>query len=499
MKKRIVYIVSLIIALLIAIFSVIFRELFAKISDIVFKFFTVRFAWLYLLAMLFFVVFSVGLAFSKYGKVKLGKDDSVPEYGNLSWFAMLFCAGMGVGLVFWGISEPISHYINPISGIAPKSQESIDFAFKSVFMHWGVHPWAAYAVIGLSLAYCQFRKNDPCLISSTIKPLIGNKLVNGWIGKIIDILSAFATIAGIVTSLGLGVLQINSGLSMVFGIPNTIKTQLIIILIITIVFITSAVSGVDKGVKLLSNLTLVLICIFAIICFAIGPKQDIVNNFTNGMGLYLNDFFKDSLKIFTYNDSNWILSWRIFYWAWWIAWTPFVGMFIARISKGRTIREFVLGVILAPSISSFIWFSIFGSMGIHLGVNGILSAETLSNIAANPETGLFVVLAQYPIPIGTSIIAVALLISFFVTSADSGTYVLAVISSEGDIRPSNIKKVIWGVVLTFVAIGLLLSGGLKTLQTISIVAAFPFIFIMIGACIGMLKALKREKVSNKKK
>lgn len=493
MKKRNpVYICSIIIAMLIAFFAICFKDTFQNFSDLLFDFMTNRLGWLYLIAMLFFVGFSVCVAVSKYGRIRLGNDESKPEYSNVSWFAMLFCAGMGVGLVFWGISEPLSHYISPVAGIEPLSNDAIDFAFKSVFMHWGIHPWAAYAIIGLPLAYFQFRKNKPGLISSLMEPLVGEKLIHGYVGKIVDILAAFATIAGIVTSLGLGVLQINSGLETVFGIQNNNMSQILIIIVITAAFILSAVSGVDKGVKKLSNITLVLIIIFMVVCFTIGPKQEIVNNFTNGLGLYFNDFFKDSLMLPTYGDTSWTTGWRIFYWAWWIAWAPFVGMFIARISKGRTIREFILGVVLVPSMASFIWFSIFGSLGIHLGVNGILDAEALAQVASKPEIGLFVVLAKYPIAIGTSIIALVLLMSFFITSADSGTYVLAMICSDGNITPPNFKKVIWGIVLALIAIGLLLAGGLKSLQTISIAAAFPFILIMFAACGALVKELKNE-------
>lgn len=493
MKKRnSVYICSIIIAALIAFFAICFKNVFQSFSNTLFDFMTTRFGWLYLIAMLFFVGFSVYVAVSKYGKIRLGNDDSEPEYSNISWFAMLFCAGMGVGLVFWGISEPLSHYISPIAVVEPFSNNAIDFAFKSVFMHWGIHPWAAYAVIGLPLAYFQFRKNKPGLISSSMESLVGERRTRGYVGKIVDILAAFATIAGIVTSLGLGVLQINSGLEMVFGFPNNNMSQILIIVVITAVFILSAVSGVDKGVKKLSNITLVLMVIFMVICFVIGPKQEIVNNLTNGLGLYLNDFFKDSLMFSTYGDTSWTTEWRVFYWAWWIAWAPFVGMFIARISKGRTIREFIFGVVLVPSIASFIWFSIFGSLGIHLGVNGTLDAETLAQVAGNPEIGLFVVLAKYPIAIGTSIIVLVLLLSFFITSADSGTYVLAMICSDGNITPPNYKKVVWGTVLALIAIGLLLAGGLKPLQTISIAAAFPFILIMLAACAALLKELQNE-------
>lgn len=492
-KKNTVYICSLLIATLIATFAIFCNEYFIILSNLIFEFLTKRFGWLYLISMFIFVLFSFSVATSKYGTIKLGKDDSKPEFRNISWFSMLFCAGMGVGLIFWGISEPLSHFLNPIPGINSGSNEAIDFAFKSVFMHWGIHPWAAYTVIGLPLAYFQFRKEKIGLISSTLEPLIGVNAITGWLGNIIDIFSAFATIAGITTSLGLGAMQISSGLESTLNIPNNTITQIIIIITVTIVFIISAVSGIDKGVKKLSNITLSLVGIFMIICFIIGPKQEILNNFVNGIGLYLNDFFKDSLWISSYSDTSWILGWRIFYWAWWIAWAPFVGMFIAKISKGRTIREFIFGVMCIPALASFLWFSIFGSMGIHLRVNGVLNQDTLVKIVNSPEIGIFIVLEKYPIAIGTSMLTIILLISFFITSADSGTFVLACISSEGSNTPTNYKKIIWGIFLALIAISLLLAGGLKSLQTISIAAAFPFIFVMMAACISMLRALKDEE------
>lgn len=495
MKKEnnTVFIISLVITLLIALFAIYYNSTFKSFSDIAFAFITDNFSWMYLAIMFIFVIFVVAIACSKYGKIKLGDDDSKPEYSTLSWFAMLFCAGMGVGLVFWGISEPISHFINPINGIESGSIEAAEFAFKSVFMHWGVQPWAAYGVIGLSLAYFQFRKKKPGLISSLIEPLFGKKATKGWIGNLVDILAVFATVAGVVTSLGLGVLQISSGLETVFHISNTLMLQIVIIVLITVVFIASAVSGINRGVKILSNLTLILAGVFMIVCFIFGPKIEILNNLVTGVGNYLNDFFVDSLSISTYGDSAWVKGWRIFYWAWWIAWAPFVGVFIARISKGRTIREFIAGVVLAPTLASIVWFSIFGSLGISLGMNGILETKALQQVAAIPESGLFLILKQYPLATATSLIALFLLISFFITSADSGTFVLSMLSSKGNMNPPNIKKVLWGIIQSLLAIALLIAGGLKPLQTISIVAAFPFMFIMIAAIIALFKELKKEK------
>jgi len=493
-QKNLVFHISLALCVVIAVWAVAFNESFTVISDTIFSFLTVNFGWLYLIAMFFFVVFVIFIAFSKFGHIRLGAEDSRPEYSTISWFAMLFGAGMGVGLVFWGISEPISHFVNPASEVIAESAEAADFAMKSSFMHWGIHPWANYAIIGLALAYFQFRKNKPGLISFVLEPVIGEKGVRGPVGKLVDILAVFATVAGVVTSLGLGVLQINSGLNYLFGIPVTLLIQIIIIAVISVIYIWSAVSGVDKGIKLISDANLYIA--FALMVFAIlvGPKLEIINSFINGLGNYIGSIIPDSLGISPFGDQAWVLSWRIFYWAWWIAWAPFVGIFIARISKGRTIKEFVLGVVIAPSLGSLVWFAIFGTLGINLGINGTLSTETLAAVAATPETGLFVVMQEYPFGMALSVIALVLLCTFFITSANSGTFVLSMLSSEGALNPPNSKKILWGVVQSIMAVGLLIAGGLKPLQSISIVAAFPFIFIMFAICAALMKALKEEQI-----
>jgi glycine betaine transporter len=489
-----VFIISLIISLGLTFFAICFNQEFGEFSNTLFSGITENFAWMYLLVMLLFVLFVLGIACTKYGKLRLGADDSKPEYSTFSWFAMLFCAGMGVGLVFWGISEPISHYMNPIAGIEAGSTEAAEFAVKASFMHWGIHPWANYAVVGLSLAYFQFRKGRPGLMSSTLEGWIGEKRTKGWIGKTADILASFASVAGIVTSLGLGVLQINSGLNTMFGLPNTLIVQIIIIAIVTAIFMWSAISGIDKGVKRLSDFNVYLALLLMVAAVVVGPKIEILNNLINGIGGYVGTFFQESLAIPAYGDASWVKAWRVFYWAWWIAWAPFVGIFIARISKGRTIREFVLGVVGAPTLASVVWFAIFGSMGLHLGTKGVLSVGELQQVAAVPESGLFTVLSHYSMGTVLSLLVIVLLCTFFITSADSGTFVLAMLSSEGEMNPPSVKKVIWGLVQSGLAIGLLIAGGLKPLQTISIAAAFPFMFIMIGACVSLIKELKKEKL-----
>ena len=493
MKNKAVFIISLVISIAIASCSILFKEKFSVFSSTLFGFITENFAWYFQLVMLFFVVFVLCVAFSKYGSIRLGSDDSKPEYNTFSWFAMLFCAGMGVGLVFWGISEPVSHYMNPIAGIEPGSAESADFAMKASFMHWGVHPWANYAVVGLTIAYFQFRKGKTGLMSSSLTGILGDK-TNGWIGKTADILAAFASVAGIVTSLGLGVLQINSGFNKMFGVPNTLGVQILIISIVTVIFMASSISGIDKGIKTLSNVNVYIAIALMFGVFLVGPKIEMLNNLVNGVGNYIGTFVKDSLAISSYSETAaWIKAWRVFYWAWWIAWAPFVGLFIARISKGRTIKEFVIGVVGAPTLASLVWFTIFGSMGLHLGQSGVMTTEELQSIAAAPETGVFEVLQHYSFGTLLSVVALILLLIFFITSADSGTFVLSMLSSNGSMNPPKTKKLVWGLVQTVMAIGLLISGGLKPLQTISIVAAFPFSIIMLVACVSLIISLKREK------
>lgn len=497
MEKRkdlnIVFIVSLILTGGIAAWAVLGNENFTVVSDGVYAFLTNNFAWLYMVIMLAFVGYMIVIAASRWGKLRLGPDDSRPEYSTVSWFAMLFGAGMGVGLVFWGVAEPLSHYISPAAGIESSSAASAEFAMRASFMHWGIHPWANYAIIGLALAYFQFRKNKPGLISTIFEPLIGEKGVNGPVGKLVDILAVFATVAGVVTSLGLGVLQINSGLNYLFGVPVTLLIQITVIAVITVIYIWSSVSGLEKGIKLISDANLYIALALMVAVVLVGPKIEMIHSLVNGIGQYISSVISDSLAIAPFGDNSWTLKWRVFYWAWWIAWAPFVGVFIARISKGRTIREFILGVVLAPSLGSLVWFAIFGTLGIHLGETGAVSQEVLAQAAAVPETGLFIVLQKYPLGSVLSMISLILLCTFFITSANSGTFVLSMLSSKGSLNPPNSRKIIWGIVQSLMAVGLLIAGGLKPLQTISIAAAFPFIFIMLFACVALVKSLREEK------
>lgn len=485
-----VYVVSLASILALSLCAALGGDSFSTFSNGLMNGIEGGFGWMYLLAMLAFVVFALCVALSRWGDIRLGPQDSRPEYSTAAWLAMLFCAGMGIGLVFWGVAEPISHYLAPPEGIAAASPEAANFSMEACFMHWGFQPWAAYAVIGLGLAYAHFRKGRPFLVSSLLAPVLG-RADKPVVRSAIDVFAAIVTVAGVSTSLGLGCLQISAGLESLFGIKNEAITWVIIIVAICIVYSLSAISGVSKGVKRLSSWNAVLALAFAAICFILGPTLLDLNTFTTTLGSYLQGFLKSSLDAFPFTDNTWLLSWRIFYWAWWIAWSPFVGMFIARISRGRTVREFVLGVVIAPALLSMAWFAIFGGMGLSFALSA--PVDYLTNLVSAPENALFAVLGSYPLGSILSVLALVVIVIFFITSADSATYVLGVMSSRGDEEPPVSTKVVWGVAQALVALALLIAGGIKALQTFSIAAAFPFIFIMALACGGMIKEFLGER------
>ena len=497
-KDNIVFIVSMAISSLLVIWGVIDGSGFSEIANKIYLFLENNFSWFYLIVTFFLVVFCIYLGFCKFGNIKLGPEDSKPEFKTTTWFAMLFCAGMGVGLVFWSISEPLAHYINPIEGITPLSKEAMNFSIKSCFMHWGVHPWSLYAVVGLGLAYFQYKKNKPALISSLLEPIIGESRVNGFIGKMVDIFSTVLTVIGVSTSLGMACMQICEGLNYLFGIEINVKVWIILIVIVACIYIMSSVSGLNKGMTYLSNINIFLAICLLIIAFCIGPMQTTLKTIVNGVGLYISNFVSDSLKLDPYGENIWIYTWRVFYWAWWITWSPFVGVFIARISKGRTIREFVAGVILVPSIACMIWFGVFGSLA--LNVVNLFSIDALTSMAVNPETALYIIFNKYSIGTLLSIISIIVLLIFFITSADSAIFVIGMMSSKGDLNPKNYRKILWGIILALFAIILLITGGLDSVKTISVAASFPFLFILIAICISIQKVLSSQiKIKDKDK
>lgn len=484
-----VFAIAAAVVFLFVLWGIISPENLAQVSTEVLNITTEKFGWFYLLATFSFLIFSIFLAFSRYGQIKLGSDDDVPRYTNKSWFAMLFSAGMGIGLVFWGAAEPLSHYINPPQNATPQSAEAARLAMRYSFFHWGLHAWAIYTVIGLTIAYFTFRKKRSGLISSVFYPLIGSR-TEGPIGKTIDILAIIATVFGVATSLGLGTLQINGGLHNLTGVTNNFSTQLTIIVIVTILYLISATTGLDKGIKLLSNVNLTVAMVLLVFVLFVGPTSFIFDVFTTTIGSYLQNLVQMSLTLTPFSQGSWIKSWTLFYWAWWIAWAPFVGMFIARVSRGRTIKEFVLGVLLVPSVFGFLWFAVFGGTALNLELfhNGKIAEATQADVSS----ALFNTLQQLPVGDILTGIATLLIITFFVTSADSATFVLGMLSSKGVQNPPTKIKLIWGILQSSIAAVLLLSGGLQGLQTASIIAAVPFSIILAFMCYSLYLALQEE-------
>jgi len=491
-----VFIIAAGVIIIFVVLSAIFPEALANGSAQLLSVTTEKFGWFYLLATFSFLIFSIFLAFSKYGKIKLGADDDEPEYSSKSWFAMLFSAGMGIGLVFWGTAEPLSHYMNPPEGAIPQSVGAARLAMRYSFFHWGLHAWAIYTIIGLAIAYFTFRKKRSGLISNVFYPLIGEK-VNGPLGKGIDILAIIATVFGVATSLGLGTLQINGGLHQLTGLTNNYSTQLTIIAIVTVLYLISSTTGLDKGIRILSNTNLGIAAVLLVFVLFAGPTSFIFDVFTTTIGSYLQNLIQMSLSLTPFSQGSWIKSWTLFYWAWWIAWAPFVGMFIARVSKGRTIKEFVLGVLLVPSLFGFLWFAVFGGTALNLE---LFHNSKIAELAQTDITSaLFSTLQQ--LPAGTILVTIAtlLIITFFITSADSATFVLGMLSSKGVQNPSSKVKLVWGLLQSSIAAVLLLSGGLQGLQTASIIAAAPFSIIMVCMCYSLYLSLQMEFNTQKRK
>ncbi len=480
--------IALIAIVLIVMSSLIFSTSIESFTGTIRESLSRNCGWFYLLMVLLLVGVCLVLMLSPVGKIRLGDPGSRPEYSTFSWIAMLFSAGMGIGLVFYGAAEPLSHYAVQAPEAELYSQEALKDAFKYSFFHYGIHAWAIYAIVGLAIAYFLFRKKETTLLSDTLKPLLGNA-ADGTIGKILDSLTIFATVIGVATSLGSGAIQINGGLNELLNIPQNFNVQLIIIVIATFLFMASALSGLDKGVKTLSNLNMVLAVILMIVTLCIGSSVKMMNTFTETLGLYLQDLLRMSTRTGAGNADQqaWINSWTVFYWSWWLAWSPFVGVFIARISKGRTIREFVSYVLLVPSVFSFLWFSVFG----------VLSTDAFamdSSIADKPFAQLlFATFDKYPLSGLLSLIAIILVFSFFITSADSATFVLAMQSEGGNAHPNNKIKVIWGILVSTIAAVLLRAGGLNVLQNILIITAFPFAILILLVTISLMKELNYER------
>ena len=450
--------------------------------------------WGFVLAASGFVVFALWLAISKYGRIPLGRDDEVPEFRTVSWIAMMFSAGMGIGLMFYGVGEPLSHFTSPPPGTAlPGTPEAFDVAMATTLFHWTLHPWSIYAVVGLAVAYGTFRCGRRQLISSAFAPLLRGHATDGVFGRVVDIMAIFATLFGSAASLGLGALQIGGGLQAA-GFMDSVSTTLLVVIIIvlTMAFVASAVSGVAKGIQWLSNINMVLAGLLALVVFVGGPTILILDLLPTMIGDYFRDLAQMAARTAaTGGDATatWLSGWTVFYWAWWISWTPFVGMFIARISRGRSIRQFVAGVILIPSVVSLFWFAIFGGAAISAQRSGV-------DLASRPIEGqLFGLLDTMPLGAVLGVIAMALIAIFFVSGADAASIVMGTLSQRGTIHPSRGVVVFWGVVMGSVAALMLLVGGddaLSGIQNITIIMAVPFVLVMVVMCVALTKDLRND-------
>jgi glycine betaine transporter len=498
-----VFFVSVIVTVLFIIWGLLPREKFPTlnldtITTKVHSFILEKFGWFYLLSASTFLVFAFILIFSKYGNIRLGKDNEEPEYNFLTWFAMLFSAGMGIGLVFWGVAEPLYHYYSP-PFVEGQTNEAARAAMRYSYFHWGLHPWAIYTVVALSLAYTQFRKHSPGVISSTLRPILGDR-VDGGLGVFINFIAVFATVFGVATSLGLGAIQIGGGISYLFdGVSNTIGTQLMIVAVVTVLFMLSAQTGLNRGIKYLSNINIFLAILLMLFLLFVGPTNFIMDVFTSTIGQYLQNLPSMSFRLAPFEqDITWFQDWTIFYWAWWIAWAPFVGSFIARVSRGRTVREFVIGVLAVPTIFGMLWFAVFGGTGIYLEhFIGKNIMEVMSNKGV--EIALFTVFENFPLTTLLSAIAIVLISTFFITSADSATFVLGMQTTNGSLNPSNQVKFVWGIIQSATAAILLWNGGLAALQRASIIAALPFTVIMLMIVVSLITSFNEEMKTTRKK
>lgn len=450
---------------------------------------TSNMGWLFILCVNLFVAFCFFVAFSRFGKIRLGGKEAKPEFSTSAWFAMLFSAGMGIGLLFWSIAEPINHFQTPPLG-EPGTPAAARQAMNFTFLHWGLHAWAIYALVALALAFFTYNRQLPLTVRSAFYPFLGER-IHGVVGHVIDILAVIATLFGLATSLGFGVQQVAAGLSHVFpAIANNITTQIILIIVITGIATISVVTGVDKGVRILSEWNIRVALFILVAVLVLGPTVFILGSYVQNTGSYIGNFMQLSFWNEAYSTRNWQGGWTVFYWAWWISWAPFVGIFIARVSKGRTIKEFVLGVLIAPSLLCFLWMTAFGSTALHETLAG--NTTIADAVAADISTALFVFFEQLPFSTALSVVGILLVAGFFVTSSDSGSLVVVSLTSGGNPNPSVGIRVFWALAGGAVAAVLLVGGGLQALQTAVIITGLPFAIILLLMCYSLYRGLDEE-------
>jgi glycine betaine transporter len=470
-------------------FGIVVPEGFAAALNSIQSLIVTNFTWWYMMVVAASIAFVFWLLFSKYGNIKLGADDDKPEYTNFSWIAMLFSCGIGVGFIFWGVAEPLYHFMDPPYLAVGNTAEAAPVAMQISLLHWGIHGWIAYVVIGLAVAYSTYRLGNPLKFSSTLTPIIGER-ANGGLGKVIDFLAVFATIAGISTTLGMGVISIRYGVTHLFGITMTEVYVVIALILLIGAYTISAMTGLNRGIKKLSTLNIWLAFGVLVFVFIFGPTRFVLDLMSDGLGAYLSNFIFMTFWTDSVDQGPWLGWWTIFYWGWWISWGPFVGGFIARISKGRTVREFIVGVLFVPLAMTVIWFSVIGGASIHAQYTG--AVDMWGAISADTGAGIYALLSAYPLGGIVAFVVFFNLLTFIVTSADSAAFFVAMILSKGNLEPTTSMRVIWGIALGLSAIILTLSGGLQALQTVSIVAALPFSIVMIGMAYSFVKNISND-------
>ncbi|MBB3106191.1 choline/glycine/proline betaine transport protein [Psychrobacter luti] len=493
-----VFLTSAILILAFIIFGAFFNELASEVFGQAKAFVSMRFGWFFILVVNLTLVMSIYLIFSRYGDIRLGHQNETPEYNIVSWIGMLFSAGIGIGLLYWGTAEPLYHFMAPPLG-EPESIAAAKQAMNISFLHYGLHVWAIYGMVALSLAYFHYRRGLPLAIRSTLYPLLGKKIY-GPMGHIVDTLAVFGTMFGVVTTLGLGVLQINSGLESLFGIPNNITVQIILIAFITMLAGLSLLMGLDKGIKRLSDINIFFTIVLLSFVIILGPTQFIFNSFFENIGNYLHQVIPLGLWTESYEgEANWQSSWTVFYWAWWISWSPFVGVFVARISRGRTIREFILGVLLIPITILFLWFTAFGGSAVHMELMAAVDPNMVSPglveaVKADTGSAIFKLMESYPFTAALNGLIVVMIVLWFVTSSDSASFVIDMLTSGGDTNPPKIQRLFWAGTEGVIAAVLLAAGGLGALQAASIVSGFPFAVVIVIMMYSLLRGLSRDRL-----
>ncbi|MGP9689305.1 BCCT family transporter [Psychrobacter sp. AOP22-C1-C5] len=492
-----VFITSALLIVGFIIFGAFFTETAGALFSFLQSFITDKFGWMFVILMNVALIFCIYLAASRYGDIRLGQQTERPEYSLFSWIGMLFSAGIGIGLVYWGTAEPLYHFMAPPLGEA-ETIEAAKQAMSISFLHWGLHAWAVYTIVALSLAYFHFRRGLPLSIRSTLYPILGEKIYGRW-GHTVDILAVFGTMFGVVTSLGLGVMQINSGLENLFGIPNSLVVQFVIIGFVTALACGSLMLGLDKGIKRLSDINMGFTGLLLAFMVVLGPTLFIFDSFIENIGNYVVALIPLSTWGEAYSNTDWQSSWTMFYWAWWVSWAPFVGIFIARISRGRTIREFVLGVLLIPMVILFFWFTTFGGVAIHMELLAALDPALVNPglveaVQADLGSAIFKLVEYYPFAKPITLLIVVMIVLWFVTSSDSASFVIDMLTAGGDTNPPKIQRLFWAIMEGLIAAILLAAGGLEALQAAAIVAGLPFALVIFLMMYALLRGLGRDRL-----